>query len=239
MVKDRLSLRAGSVKKILVGGIALLVFFTQSAFVSLFFGTTSSIPIPPGRFRTTIATKMSHEMYGSHGSYDLYIYYVGNKRYDYTGPDMAFAPKGEKYLLKYDTLYPNGDKEHCRLITEHPVFLPGENTNYTVGTIVKSHKSYRSFDYRYTVLGKKYFTSQFLAEDDPARNHPQLVNGAEFLVEYWVNNPERAILYIDKPKDKSVLSPLYPDIHVLRPVWDTIPVLLPNPEMIKFQPGWY
>jgi hypothetical protein len=226
MVKDRLSLRAGSVKKILVGGIALLVFFTQSAFVSIFFGTTSSIPIPPGRFRTTIATKMSHEMYGSHGSYDLYIYYVGNKRYDYTGPDMAFAPKGEKYLLKYDTLYPGGGFEHSYLKTEHPVFLPGENTKYTVGTLKKVHKGGFSLDYVYTILGKEHSTVQFLA--DPAKKYPQLVTGAEFLVEYWVNNPERAILYMDKPKKDGMPFPVSPDIHVLRPIWDTIPVILPS-----------
>jgi hypothetical protein len=45
-------------------------------------------------------------------------------------------------------------------------------------------------------------------------------------------------LYIDKPKKDSMLFPASPDIHVLRPVWDSIPVLLPNPQMIKFQPSW-
>ena len=229
MVKDRSNIGIGHVKKVLIGLLLLLVFFTQSAFVSIFLGPTSSIPIPPERFRTTVATKMSHEMpYGGHGSYDLYIFYVGNKRYDYHGTNKSYAPKGEKYLLKYDTLYPNGDFEHVELITEHPVFLPGEKTNYTVGRLVKMHKNSISLLYRYTVLGKKHEREQFLAEDDPARNHPQLVNEAEFLVEYWVSNPERAILYIDKPKKEGMSFPAAPDIHVLRPVWDTIPVILPN-----------
>jgi len=209
-------------------GLLLLVFFTQSAFVSIFFSPISSIPIPPERFRTTVATKMSHETPygGSYASYDLYIYYVGNKRYDYTGPNLPFIPKGEKCLLKYDTLYPNGDFEHVDLITEHPVFLPGENTKYTVGTLKKVHKNSFFFDYVYTILGKEYIRTQDLA--DRAINHPQLVNGAEFLVEYWVNNPERAILYMDKPKKDGMSFPAAPDIHVLRPVWDTIPVILPS-----------
>ena len=227
MVKDRLNLRAGSVKKVLVGGIALLVLFTQSAFVSIFMGVTSSIPIPPERFRTTVATKMSHETPygGSYASYDLYIYYVGNKRYDYHGPNMG-VPKGEKYLLKYDTLDPGGDYPHSDLRTEHPVFLPGENTKYTVGTLKKVHKGFFSFYYAYTILGKEYAKTQFLA--DRARDYPQLVTGAEFLVEYWVNNPQRAILYMDKPKKDGMPFPVSPDIHVLRPIWDTIPVILPS-----------
>jgi hypothetical protein len=87
-------------------------------------------------------------------------------------------------------------------------------------------------------LGKKYDRIQYLAFVDKVKNHPQLVNDAKFLVEYWIENPQRAILYIDKPKKDSMLFPASPDIHVLRPVWDSIPVLLPNPQMIKFQPSW-
>ena len=227
MVKKYIKQIASLPRRHVLIGLLVLVFFTQSAFVSIFLGPTSSIPIPPERFRITVATKMSHEMpYGGHGSYDLYIYYVGNKRYDYHGPNKAYAPKGEKYLLKYDTLYPGGDFEHVELKTEHPIFLPGENTKYTVGTLKKVHKGFFSLDYVYTILGKEYSTSQSLA--DPAKKYPQLVTGAEFLVEYWVNNPERAILYMDKPKKDNIPFPASPDIHVLRPVWDSIPVVLPN-----------
>ena len=227
MIKNRLIIGVSHVKKTLIGGLLVLVFFTQSAFVSIFLGPTSSIPIPPERFRTTVATKIKLEMpLGSYGSYDLYQYYVGNKRYDYHGPDYPNVPKGEKYLLTYDTLYPNGEGEHCYLLTEHPVFLPGEVTRYTVGTLVKAPKNYATFDYIYTVSGKKHYRTQDM--DDPVKNHPEMVKEAEFFVEYWVKNPERAILYIDKPKKDSMSFPVAPDIHVLRPVWDTIPVILPN-----------
>jgi hypothetical protein len=218
-----------SCKKTFVG-LLLLVLFAQSAFVSIFSVRTSGKPIiPPGRFRTTVAMKMSHESpYGGHGSYDLYVYYIENKRYDYQGANESWAPKGEKCLLKYDTLQPDGYYPHSELLSEHPVFLPGESTHYTVGTLIKMHKRQEVFEYVYTISGKKYDRVQDLKIDDPVKNHPQLVNGAQFLVEYWVNNPERAILYIDKPKKDGIPFPVSPDIHVLRPVWDSTPVVLPN-----------
>jgi hypothetical protein len=215
-------------KTVLMSGLILLMLFAQSAFVSIFSVRTSGKPIiPPGRFRITVAVKMSHEIpYGSYGSYDLYAYFVGNTAHGYHGLNMAWAPKGEKYLLKYDTLNPGKGFGYEYLLTEHPVFLPNESTHYTVGTLIKAPKSYPSFDFQYIISGKKYKRVQFL--DDPVRNHPQLVKGAEFLVEYWANNPERAILYIDKPKKDGMPFPVSPDIHVLRPVWDSIPVVLPH-----------
>jgi hypothetical protein len=228
--ENRLSIKSGKVKKVLIGGIVLLVLFAQTAFVYVFEKTyTNATVIPPGRFRTTVATKISHEYpYGSYGSYDLYQFYVGTKRYDYHGPNGSWVPTGEKYLLKYDTLYPEEHYPHRHLQTEHPIFLPEEGTNYTVGTLVSIHKGYELFAFEYTILGKKYRRVQDLRVGDPVRNHPQLVNGAEFLVEYWAKDPARAILYIDKPKKDGIPFPVSPDIHVLRPVWDSTPVVLPN-----------
>jgi hypothetical protein len=213
-------------RTVLMGSLLLLVLFAQSAFVSIFSVRTSGEPIiPPGRFRTTVAVKMSHEIpYGSYGSYDLYAYFVGNTAHGYHGPNGAYRPKGEKYLLRYDTLNPGGGHGYEHLITEHPVFLPGESTHYTVGKLLRIHKNYYAFDFQYTISEKKYDRVQFL--ENRAKSYPQLVNGAEFLVEYWVNNPARAILYIDKPKKDGMPFPTSPDIHVLRPVWDSIPVVL-------------
>ena len=238
-MKKRINQLTSSPLKYGLMGLLLLVLLTQSAFVPMFFDreTVATDDIPPGRFRTTVGCKMGHESpYGSYGSYDLYVYYVGNKKYDYHGPNMAFTPKGEKYLLRYDTLYPTGEGEHSNLIIEHPVFLPGEVTRYTVGTLVKAPKNYATFDYIYTVSGKKHYRTQDM--DDPVKNHPEMVKEAEFFVEYWVKNPERAILHINMPKKDGTPFPASPDIQVLRPVWDSTPVVLPNPQLIKSQPGW-
>lgn len=220
-------------KKKVIVIISILILFSECAF----FAATPSLPLD--RFQTTVALKVKHVSSGSaNTSYDLYEYYVGNKRYTTHGPSMAWVPKGEKYLLKYDKLHPE-NQEDANIVTEHPVFLPSEVTNYTYGTLIKVSERQSVLKYKYTILGKEYETEQYLADGDAVRNHPQLVNGAEFLVEYWVKNPERVILYMDKPKKDSMSYPVSPDIHVLRPVWDSsIPVLLPNPQIIKSQPGW-
>jgi hypothetical protein len=221
-------------------GISILVLLTQC----ILGGTPSSIP--PNPFCITVATKIKHvNGYGSYkdgtytdDNYDLFQYYVGNKGYDYLGLISIWAPTGEKYLLKYDILDSGVRYGHSHLIREHPVFLPGESTNYTYGTLIRVHPRNEVFEFEYTILGRKYERVQVLGIGNPVKNHPQLVNGAELLVEYWVENPQRAIIYIDKPKKDSLPFPVSPDIHVLRPVWDSIPVVLPNTELIKYQVGW-
>jgi len=199
----------------------LILLFTKCVFLGWGPG------IPPGRYHTTVATLTARITPINGSTYTVFEYAVGNKRYKTSAPSMPWVPIHEKYLLKYDTLHPE-NPESAEVIRECPVFLPGEVTNYTYGTLKKIHKSYELFDFEYTISGKKYERPQFLGIGNPVKNHPQLVNGAEFLVEYWTKNPERAILYIDKPKKDSMSFPVSPDIHVLRPVWDSIPVLLPN-----------
>jgi hypothetical protein len=224
MLKKSLSLKAGSVKKVLVGTV-LLILFVQC----VFFPAPS---IPADRYRRTVASKVSHVYdYVTSNNYDVFVYYVGGKRGEYHTGNMSDVIIHEKFLLKYDTLYPV-DPEHCKFMLEHPVFIPGEVTGYTYGTLKKLSGRHQGFEFTYTVLGKEYEKTQELALVDMVRNHPQMVNGAEFLVEYWVKNPDRAILYMDKPKKDSMSFPVSPDIHVLRPVWDSIPVLLPNPRML-------
>jgi hypothetical protein len=76
---------------------------------------------------------------------------------------------------------------------------------------------------------KRHFGYQDLSYGDIVKNHPQLlVPGAKFVVEYWLDNPDRSIIYIDKPVNDTISVPSRPDMTVLRPIWDSIPVVLPN-----------
>ena len=234
MIKNRLNIGVGHVKKALAG-MVLFVLFTQC----VFFGKKTLWIPPPDGFRTTITTKIQYQ--NQYSVYDLFQFYHNNKTYDYPGTSMSWTPIGEKYLFKYDTLHPEGNYDYKCLERWHPVFLPGEVTNYTVGTLLGIHKSWDSFDYIYTIQGNTYARAQCLALNDRVRNHPQLVKGARFLVEYLVADPQRAIIYIDKPKtyiDTKGDSMLVPDIHVLRPTWYSTPVVLPDSEMTKHQAGW-
>ena len=212
----------------------LLILFTHC----VFFGR-KTFDVPPAGFCTTVTTKIQDQ--SQYSKYDIFQFYDHNKTYDYPGEPMPWAPIGERFLLKYDTLVPEGGYQYKSLQIWHPVFLPGEVTNYTVGTLVFARNKHLFIDYIYTIQGNTYARAQCLALNDRVRNHPQLVKGARFLVEYLVADPQRAIIYIDKPKtyiDTKGDSMLVPDIHVLRPTWYSTPVVLPDSEMTKHQAGW-
>jgi len=238
MVKNNLNLKAGLVKKALVG-MAFFMLFTQCIFLG-----RRAYDLPPAGFSTTVTTKIQHP--NQYNKYDLFQFYHNKKTYDYPGESMYWAPIGEKFLLKYDTLHPERGYGYKSLEMWHPVFLSGEVTNYTVGTLVKIYIKNVSFDYVYTIAGQTYIRAQYLPLNDQIKNHPELIKGAEFLVEYLVADPQRAILYIDKPKrfsgkpasDDSMVVPLTPDIHVLRPTWNSTPVVLPDSALTKHQSGW-
>jgi hypothetical protein len=231
MKKNKLTIGVGHVKKALIG-MALLALFAQCMFSG-----SKMVYVPPDGFCTTVGTIVDRDFSIKDHVYPVYEYYVGNKKYQGTEKqDLTWAPYGEKYLVVYDSLYPE-DQKYVHLITGCPVFLPGEVTNYTVGKIIGDmyiRKDFVTYEFEYTILGKTYQRIQFL----DGRDHPELTNGAAFMVEYWVENPQRAILYADKPKRDGMLFPESPDINVLRPIWYNKPVLLPDPELTKGKSGW-
>jgi hypothetical protein len=233
-MKSRLNLGAGHIKKALIG-IVLLALCTQCAL----FGNRG-VYVVPDEYSTTVSTKIQDPT--PPYDYSSFQFYDRNKTYDYPGESMTWAPIGEKFLLKYDPLVPEGNYEYKCLEVWHPVFLPGEVTNYTVGTVVNAVKKYILFDYMYIVDGEKYVRSQYITNADKVRTCPQVAKGARFLVEYLVEDPERAIIYLDKPKtyidNSKGDSLLVPDINTLRPRWYSIPVELPDPELTRGRSGW-
>jgi hypothetical protein len=229
-------LASSPMRPVLIGGTVLLVLFTQCAL----FGRRIWSNVPPDEYCKTVGTIVDRDFSVKNRAFPIFEYYVGNiKHQGISTEDLTWAPYGEKYLMIYDSLYPENQK-YVHLITDCPVFLPGEVTNYTVGKILDQYirKHLVTFELEYTVLGKTYQRIQFVEEIDPLINYPKLVNGAEFLVEYWVENPQRAILYTDKPKRDGMPFSVSPDINVLRPNWYSIPVVLPDPELTKGRSGW-
>jgi hypothetical protein len=225
-------------KKVLIGTV-LLMLYTNCTF----FAARST---SPENYCTTVATIVERDFSTTGQAYIKYEYYAGTENYQGLCVEyLSWVPNGEKYLLAYDSLYPEIPKYVGGLSADHPVFLPGEVTKYTVGKIRLPRKNDILIEFEYTISGVYYKRIQFLEGRHSSRNQPQLVNGATFLVEYWVQNPKRAIIYIDKPEryihhseSDSMSFPVSPNIHVLRPVWDTIPVLLPDSVITKSRPGW-
>ena len=220
-------------KRVLIGTV-LLMLFVECAFF-----TTKNTS--PESYCTTVGTIVSRDFSTTGDIYMKFEYYVGNKNYQGLCKEYLFwAPNGEKYLLEYHSLYPETPKYVGGLISGYPVFLPGEVTGYTYGKVIIPYHRDELIEFKYTVSGVDYTRIQIFEGRNALRKQPQVINGGRFLVEYLVENPQRAILYINKPRIDSLSSPSFsPDINVLRPVWDSIPVLLPNPQIIKSRPGWY
>jgi len=167
----------------------------------------ATLQIPHERRRTAIATVEEKDVYGIHGSsYDRFVYYINHQRYEYHAKVTGGVVIGDKCLVEYDYLYP--DKKYLR--RDSCFFLPNEKTGFTVGILQYIRKREELFEYYYFVNFKgqikKYKRLQLLENGDPIRNHPQLVNGAKFVVEYWEQNPQRSVLYINRPVKDSILD---------------------------------
>lgn len=114
----------------------------------------------------------------------------------------SFADKanviGEKYKVKYDSQNP----EKRVVLTESPVFLDDELTRTTKGKITKfsltSHKGRTGFIFKYKISNKDFIKAQTI-QSNYKEQYPDLKEGNSYEVEYWEQNPERAIIYLDKP----------------------------------------
>ena len=172
-------------------------------YITIFFSSCDTeLKIAQERKKVTVAT-IEDFVHGMHASsYVSCVFYINRQRYEYRAYPTFGMTYGEKYLIEYDSLYT--DKQI--LYREKPVFLPDEKTKFTIGTLVRVHKNYEliGFNYKVNSIEKEFEKVQIL--DRQVKNYPQLVNGAKFVVEYWERNPQRAIIYIDRPIKDSIIT---------------------------------
>ncbi len=165
----------------------------------------TELKIAQERKKIAIATIEDPFIHGMHASsYALCVYYINRQRFEYRAYPTFGMTLGEKYLIEYDSLYPDKRK----LYREKPVFLQDEKTKFTVGTIVDCHKKDELIGFKYKVnsIEKEFEKVQILGLGNPVKKYPQLVNGAKFVVEYWERNPQRAIIYINRPIKDSIIT---------------------------------
>jgi hypothetical protein len=132
-------------------------------------------------------------------------YFVSSKKYSFkeNRDDFQFNVIGEKFILKYDK---NKPKLH-EIISYKPLFLEDEKTAFTKGVIEKVHikkislyknKSKYCIVYSYSISNYKYRKAQDIEPGlcnkkylDSLKN-----NNIECEVQYWIENPRRAIINI-------------------------------------------
>lgn len=110
---------------------------------------------------------------------------------------------GEKFKVVYEEKEPSKNV----VLTYEPVFAESESTNKSKGRVKRIYRfSWSSDEYspnhgiefEYEVNGKKFTKAQSLPKDYKEK-YPSLKEGSIYEVEYWNQNPERAIIHLDKP----------------------------------------
>ncbi len=110
--------------------------------------------------------------------------------------------KGEKYLLKINPAMP----DHFLPVMWSPLFLKDEITAKTWAKLGNIHSEWMGefkckcyyFVYDYNVNSSSYVRIHYLAPDYQ-KTYGQLEKGSKFEVEYWLENPQRAIIHLDRP----------------------------------------
>ena len=165
------------------------------------------------KITTGIFVKHSTEPKGGPAlfNYDAGSEYITNQG-SYHDFDVGGAVLGEKYELRYN---PKNVEVYVS-IPWRPVFTPDEETGIAIGAISKINDTRSQFNpfpmfvpvanrdslprfevaYKYTVLNILYERYQVLS---PANNslNEQLQVGQKFKVRYWIDHPQRSIIYID------------------------------------------
>jgi hypothetical protein len=101
---------------------------------------------------------------------------------------------GDKFVLLYDSLKPS----KYSLITKSPLFLQNENTRKVTGKVVEVSSVDCKFKYSYELDSGVYNHTRY-QQLDYKKKYSDVKVGNEYLVEYWVDNPLRAIIYPDQP----------------------------------------
>lgn len=105
---------------------------------------------------------------------------------------------GAKYLIQFDSLNPDNNF----VMFDKPIFLPDEKTFWAIAILKRINNSNVHFVYEIIIDGKKikkYVVTQAICCGKVKKLHPELKKGQKFNVRYSPENPNRAIVYIDKP----------------------------------------
>jgi hypothetical protein len=167
---------------LLIGGIGYLAF------------RSFSTPEIKGEQKNTIITlvKINPIKNGFSGEY---TFYCGSIKTEVQGAVISKAVCGDKYKAKYDSL----NCHNIEILFACPVFFNTERTNVTTGEIYEIApfflKPYVKF--KYMIEGNVYDRFQRL-EKGVKEKYPEIEKGAKFPIKYWIENPQRSIMYFEK-----------------------------------------
>jgi len=102
---------------------------------------------------------------------------------------------------KFEILYDSTDCTNQELLQYKPVFVDGEQTIRITGSVRTLDLTDKTVRFKYEVekdgVKRGYEKDQRLPKDFQ-KQYPGLEIGKQYEVEYWIKNPQRAIIYLDK-----------------------------------------
>jgi hypothetical protein len=148
---------------------------------------------------TFIDTRLVNTVHG------IYKYFIKDKSMEYYGSSFATQVYGEKFLLYYD----NDDTTEIDIHYDKPVFTKREtkDTKFSTAKIISKNfgiigrmtSQYTGFiNFAYTLNGVDYERIQYVPIDFEER-YPNVNINKEYQIRYWLENPQRAIIYFDMP----------------------------------------
>lgn len=151
----------------------------------------------------SIATIVSFETAYKGGDAKFY-YFANGKKYYTKRSNTAYRQLdviGESYKMLYERENPSD----CQILTYFPIFLEGENILKKEGVVDRfftrgrnSETKFYGIEFSYYVNGEKYKKSQNL-QLDFLDKYAKPKKGDMFIVRYWVDNPQRSVIYFNEP----------------------------------------
>ena len=124
-------------------------------------------------------------------------YLDGNRYASFDGLNFWGMVLGDRFNILYDPSNP----EKFKVIRWQPVFTEEEETVQSTGKLISVTKDSWMFlgaiKFTYQVGKEIYKRQQFLNPN--LENYEAMEIGNKYIIRYWVVDPQRAIIYLDKP----------------------------------------
>jgi len=144
----------------------------------------------------TVAT-INKFTYKKRGGNSNLIYTIGEKEYKITGMHIESFVIEDKFTIMYE----NGRPDFAEILYYKPIFLDKEKTfNHYAKVISFMPIGSPSIKFSYDINGINYTRWQYLPTDYK-KLFPELKKGKKYRIKALFENPQRSIIYLDKPQD--------------------------------------
>ncbi len=171
-----------------VGFYLIFTFFNYLAYDKDWVEDPSWVPV------TGTLQRAGH---GGRSQSAVFSYKYNSESYGESDHNSFWVPGNiinEMYILKVNPQKP----DHYKVVAWQPMFSKDEKTNIGTCNITSVNTgNYPMVFFEYTIGGSNYRRAQYLVPDYQ-KLYPNLKAGDQYEIEYWMDNPQRAIIHLNK-----------------------------------------